>query len=166
MTAIAAQSWTMLEIKWGPRGGKISSKSLPPAIEQVRAEGRGVCLCWWWFCVPLFSMPLVSCPRWSGLTNVTVSPKRCSQSSSSVGAVCSFSCPRGYRLIGSSSTNCTSSGTWTDQSSDVTCEGGKVTRTITSKFRHSHYEFRSDNDGHIADRKSITTLLTRKCNVS
>ena len=65
----------------------------------------------------------VTCPQVPLYSGVAVSPSNCSEVASPAGAVCAFSCPRGYRLIGPSSINCTGSGAWSDQSANATCEG-------------------------------------------
>ena len=78
-----------------------------------------------------FSMNPISvkCPKLSLRSGVFVSPSNCRSSNQAYGSTCSFSCARGYRLIGPSSTQCGKGGVWNQRPSTVRCEGEKLLMT-------------------------------------
>ena len=71
----------------------------------------------------------VNCPKLSLRSGVLLSPSNCRSSNQAYGSTCSFSCARGYRLIGPSSTQCGEGGVWNQRPSTVRCEGEKLLMT-------------------------------------
>ena len=76
----------------------------------------------------------VKCPKLSLRSGVLVSPSNCRSSNQAYGSTCSFSCARGYRLSGPSSTQCGKGGVWNQRSSTVRCEGEKLLMTWCAQY--------------------------------
>ncbi|KAJ7382013.1 hypothetical protein OS493_037656 [Desmophyllum pertusum] len=64
-----------------------------------------------------------SCQKLSLRGGVHVSPSNCLSSNQKYGSTCSFSCTRGYRLSGPSSTKCGRGGAWSAKVNTVICNG-------------------------------------------
>ena len=69
------------------------------------------------------------CPKLSLRGGVLVSPSNCRSSNQAYGSTCSFSCARGQRLSGPSSTQCGKGGVWNQRANTVRCEGEKLLMT-------------------------------------
>ncbi|KAJ7382018.1 hypothetical protein OS493_037661 [Desmophyllum pertusum] len=64
-----------------------------------------------------------SCQKLSLRSGVRVSPSNCLSSNQKYGSTCSFSCARGYRLSGPSSSKCGLDGAWSAKVNTVICNG-------------------------------------------
>ncbi|KAJ7382017.1 hypothetical protein OS493_037660 [Desmophyllum pertusum] len=67
-----------------------------------------------------------SCQKLSLRGGVHVSPSNCLSSNQKYGSTCSFSCTRGYRLSGPSSTKCGRGGAWSAKVNTVICNAPGV----------------------------------------
>ncbi|XP_068754308.1 C-type lectin mannose-binding isoform-like isoform X2 [Montipora capricornis] len=63
-----------------------------------------------------------NCQRLSLGSGASVSPSHCLSSNQSYGSICSFSCARGYRLSGPTSTQCMELGIWSRDGRTVSCK--------------------------------------------
>ena len=68
-----------------------------------------------------FTAPL--CLSFKLRPKVQVTPSSCTSAPVPHSKVCSFRCPRGYRLEGPSSKRCTADGQWTKKNLPTTCKG-------------------------------------------
>lgn len=74
------------------------------------------------FIMIFFLSPVIKCPALNVSRLVQTSPKSCVTSPMDINAICSFSCPQGYKLEGPSSTQCGLRGVWTEDDT-VICIG-------------------------------------------
>ena len=74
-----------------------------------------------------------NCQRLSLGSGVRVSPSHCLSSNQRFGSTCSFSCARGYRLSGPTSTQCMKLGVWSRDERTVSCKG------LYSNTHSSHF---------------------------
>ena len=66
----------------------------------------------------------VQCPVLALHSLVKTSPSDCLKSQMEFNTTCSFSCPQGYRLEGSSYKYCQINGQWTGSAKSISCNGG------------------------------------------
>ncbi|XP_068754317.1 ZP domain-containing protein-like [Montipora capricornis] len=72
--------------------------------------------------LPYFCEANANCQRLSLGSGVRVAPSHCLSSNQRYGSTCSFSCARGYRLSGPTSTQCMKLGVWSRDVRTVSCK--------------------------------------------
>ena len=75
------------------------------------------------------------CPKLSLRSDILVSPSNCRSSNQAYGSTCSLACARGFRLSGSSSTQCGKGGVWNQRANTVRCEGVYYNFSVPNRIK-------------------------------
>ena len=82
----------------------------------------------WIFCSSVQAPGELNCPSLQVGPRV-ITDHSCTSGPSVPGTVCSFDCPKGYKLSGPSLKHCKIDGSWTDAALAVSCDGKYLYRT-------------------------------------